>query len=165
MAVQHSGVKNIVLFGVKHCGKSSVGRLLASRLARVFVDTDQLVLALFKHKTQRDMRLRQFIQAYGQATFVAYEQLAVRYCSQLQGAVIAVGGSTLFNKNNHDALSASGTLVYLQVSALTSFRRIQYTGLPTFLDADDPLYSFVNYYKARVDHYAVIADHALKADG
>lgn len=142
--------KNIILYGVKHCGKTTAGRLLSRQLRRPFLDTDHMVQAAFKQQTGHDWRLREFIKCYGQNAFEQYERRAVRYCARQQGCIIAVGGSTLLRESNLIDLKATGLLIYLPVSPLVSFQRIQQTGLPTFLDPKDPLGSFLEYYRQRV---------------
>ncbi|HCF06377.1 MAG TPA: hypothetical protein DEU72_09140, partial [Desulfomicrobiaceae bacterium] len=68
--------KNIVLVGLRASGKTTVGRLLAERLACPFVDTDDLVEA------DLGMSIADFVAAHGWPAFRAAEEAAVeRACA------------------------------------------------------------------------------------
>lgn len=63
--------RNIVLIGMPASGKSTVGRLLAERLRRPFVDTDAVL------EQRHGMPLAELLQACGAAGFVAREEQAL----------------------------------------------------------------------------------------
>ena len=42
--------RNIVFLGIKHCGKSTHGKLLAERLNRRFLDTDDMLSEAYMKK-------------------------------------------------------------------------------------------------------------------
>ncbi|MBA3307956.1 MAG: hypothetical protein H0T04_04635 [Chloroflexi bacterium] len=81
--------ESIVLVGLPGSGKSAVGRCLAERLGRAFVDTDELV----HRRTGRHPA--ELIEAGGEAALRAFELDAVREARALPGAVIATGGGTV----------------------------------------------------------------------
>lgn len=98
--------RNIVLIGMPAVGKSTVGVLLAKRLARDFLDTDV-------HIQAREGRpLRAIIEADGTA---AFRQLEERYVVELdcRGSVIATGGSVIYGDAAMLHLQQWGTLIYL----------------------------------------------------
>ena len=49
------GRENVILVGFMGAGKSSVGRLLAKRLGRCFVETDDLIVAREGRSLQADV--------------------------------------------------------------------------------------------------------------
>src|SRR5262245_21423418 len=88
-------------------GKSSVGRALAERLGREFVDTDLLV----------ERALGKSIPAIfaddGEAAFRAADREAVHAAAARRGAVIATGGGVLNDPANLADLRAGGVLIWL----------------------------------------------------
>jgi shikimate kinase len=136
----------IVLIGPKHTGKTSVGRVLAERLGRPFVDLDDCIRER-SGKSPRELYIE------GPEVFRAAEAEALKVLVRDQGeatasAVIAAGGGLTDNEAALSCLGireGSGTparpwLVYIEVSAETAWGRIAGQGgeLPPFLRTENP---------------------------
>jgi len=108
----------IVLIGFMAAGKSAVGRRLASRLGRGFLDLDDLVTA---HTGQP---VADFIRAEGVAIFRRVEARALTEALNLRNTVVAAGGGALEAPANRAALARAGvTVVWLLVSPEEAWRR------------------------------------------
>ncbi|MBK7896739.1 MAG: shikimate kinase [Candidatus Promineifilaceae bacterium] len=124
-------IPNIILTGFMGTGKSSVGRLLAQRLQRPFLDTDALIV-------QRDGRSIATIFAEdGEATFRHWERTVARELAQQQGLVIATGGRLMLDEDNAELLAASGQVFCLTAAPQTILNRIKD-------DAERPLLNVPN---------------------
>lgn len=100
---------NIVLTGFMGTGKSTVGRRLAERLGRPFVDTDALI-------EQRHGPIAAIFAEHGEAHFRALEREVAAEVAKRRGTVVATGGRMLLDPVNEAALSASGVIVCLHAS-------------------------------------------------
>jgi shikimate kinase len=102
-------VKSWILVGMMGAGKSTVGRMLAERAGREFLDTDQLI-------TRRLGRpVNQLFQLYGQDAFREHEAAMIR--SLEPGAnVIATGGGTVLREDNWEQFRRLGATVYLEIA-------------------------------------------------
>jgi len=99
--------ENIILVGFMGAGKSSVGRLLAKRLGRCFVETDDLIVA-------RDGRsIAEIFRAEGEARFRQLEADLLDLLRLKRGDVIATGGGFPCREGRMDALKGMGTVVWL----------------------------------------------------
>lgn len=98
---------NIVLVGFMGAGKSSVGRLLARRLGRCFVETDDMIAAREGHS------IPDIFAERGEAYFRALEGEAVRLLALKRDEVIATGGGLPCREGRMEALRALGTVVWL----------------------------------------------------
>jgi shikimate kinase len=98
---------NIVLVGFMGAGKSSVGRLLASRLGRCFVETDDMITA------REGRSIPEIFAERGEAHFRALEGEVVRLLALKQGEVIATGGGLPCREGRMEALRELGTVVWL----------------------------------------------------
>ena len=78
---------NVILVGFMGAGKSSVGRLLARRLGRCFVETDDMITA------QEGRSIPDIFAERGEAHFRALEEETVRLLALKSGDVIATGGA------------------------------------------------------------------------
>jgi 3-dehydroquinate synthase len=114
---------NIVLAGFMGTGKSTVGRLVAARLGRPFVDTDQLVEA------QAGMPVKKIFEVRGEAEFRILERMACLRVSALRGHVVALGGGALLDPANTAALEAGGVLVLLTCEVDTLAQRLKESAL------------------------------------
>ena len=100
-------VQNIVLVGMPGCGKSAVGRLLARRLGKQFVDTDQMVEDMAKKP------IPAIFAQEGEAAFRALESRAVREAGSRTGCVISTGGGVVTRPGNRPPLRQNGVIVHL----------------------------------------------------
>jgi shikimate kinase len=84
----------VVITGFMGTGKTSVGRALAARLGRSFVDTDVMV----EQRTGRSVAA--IFASEGEAAFRAAESAALAAALGEPGAVIATGGGALVDPKN-----------------------------------------------------------------
>ncbi len=112
-----SVARSIYLVGMMGVGKSTVGPLLAARLGREFVDTDQEI----ERRTGRSVA--DIFDREGEAAFRRHEAEAVEAASS-EPAVIALGGGAIVQPGALERLSDRGDLVYLRASAEILLERI-----------------------------------------
>lgn len=100
-------VKPILLIGMMGCGKSTLGRMLAKRLGRAFIDLDGEI-------EQREGRsIPDIFAAEGDAGFRKYETAALLDALCADNAVIATGGGIVTREENIAAMREKGLVVWL----------------------------------------------------
>ncbi len=87
-------MNNIVLCGFMGCGKSSVGRIIARKLSRDFIDTDSYI------ESEQNMSIAQIFEQFGEAYFRDIEHRACATLADKSGLVIATGGGALTYERN-----------------------------------------------------------------
>ena len=97
------------LVGMMGSGKSAVGRLVAFRQDRPFVDTDTVI----EHLAERP--IRQIFAEEGEAWFREVEATAVSSLVSHDG-VVATGGGVVLREDNVVAMRSSGPVVWLRAS-------------------------------------------------
>ena len=110
--------KNIVITGFMGVGKSEVGREVARRLGREFVDMDALI------EERLGMTISDIFANYGERFFRQQERLLCRELGEKRGLVIATGGGALIPEENRRTLGASGMLVCLTCEVDEILRRL-----------------------------------------
>jgi len=112
-------MKNLVLTGFMGVGKTTAGKLVAEKLGRPFVDTDEII-------TQRvGKSVPQIFAEEGEPYFRELEAALCVELSTPQGLVISTGGGTLVPENNLKAIGAGGNVViYLSASLEGIFYRL-----------------------------------------
>ena len=98
---------NIVLVGFMGAGKSVCGRLLARRLGRCFVETDDMITA------REGRSIPEIFAGPGEARFRQLEAETLDALALKSGEVIATGGGTPCGEGRMDQLRALGTVVWL----------------------------------------------------
>lgn len=108
---------NIILIGMPGAGKSTVGVLLAKALTYNFLDTDISI------QRRENRRLQDIIEESGLEAFVDIEN---RVLSRLEvdGCVIATGGSAIYGEKAMEHLKTIGTVVYIRLSLEEIERRV-----------------------------------------
>ncbi len=98
-------------------GKSSVGRRLAERLQRRFIDTDREIEAAAGNT------VAEIFEREGESGFRARERLVIE-AAATRGAVVSLGGGAVAQPGIAESLAASGTIVYLRARPETLLRRV-----------------------------------------
>jgi shikimate dehydrogenase len=142
--------ENIILIGMPGCGKSTLGKALAARLGRPFVDTDALI-------TEAAGRSIPDIFAQdGEEAFRTLETEAVKTAGMMSGAVIATGGGVVTREGNRAALSQNGRLVFVK----RDLNKLPVAGRP--LSQSNPLEAL---YARRLPLYMSFADCEVDNNG
>ncbi len=110
---------NIVIVGYRGSGKTAVGRAVAQRLGRPFVDTDALI------EERAGRAIAEIFANDGELAFRQREAVVVREVAAVGGQVISVGGGAVLSAANVDALRAGGRTVWLDAPAETLWERIR----------------------------------------
>lgn len=108
---------NIILIGMPGCGKSTVGVVLAKVMGMHFCDTDIVI------QQREGRKLQDIINADGNEAFLKCEEEALASLD-IDGAVIATGGSAVYSDKAMLHLKKSGKVVYLKVSENEIERRL-----------------------------------------
>jgi shikimate kinase len=137
--------------GFMGTGKSEVGRRLAQRLGRSFVDTDQTI------EERAGKRVAAIFADEGEAEFRRLEREAVADAASRGGAVIAVGGGAVLDPENVRLLRAGGVLVHLTARPEVILRRVG-DGTSRPLLRDDPHATVTRLLAERAPAYAAVAD-------
>jgi shikimate kinase len=108
---------NIALIGFMGTGKSAVGRVLAEKLGREFVEMDQLI---------EEMAGKSIPEIFEQDGEIAFRELEIEVTKKVaRGSrqVIACGGGMVLNKINVDRLRETSRIVYLKASLRKILKR------------------------------------------
>lgn len=99
-----------MLIGPPGSGKSTVGRILAGRLGRELVDTDELF------ERRLGVPVPDYIRHHGEPAFRRAESRAVADACRRRGAIIATGGGAVLDPLNRWALWHHGTVAWLDAA-------------------------------------------------
>lgn len=99
--------ENIVLTGMPTSGKSTVGKLLADKLGKQYLDIDVLI------KEKHGITPAQIIRSRGEKAFRGIESDMVQELAPVNGAVISTGGGVILRQENVDALKRNGRIFFL----------------------------------------------------
>jgi shikimate kinase len=137
---------NVIFVGFMGAGKSTVGRLVARRLGRCFVETDDMITA------KEGRSIPEIFAAHGEAHFRALEDEALALLALKDGDVIATGGGLPCRDGRPEALRALGTVVWLAGDFASLYARAQAAGARPML-ADRRPEEVAALYESRVPYY------------
>jgi shikimate kinase len=100
---------NLVLFGFKGAGKTTIGRHMAQKMGWAFIDLDEQIPIAPYHS------LRELYQAIGETEFRKKEVCALRSIQSVTHTVIALGGGTILDPDNLVFAQSLGKLMYVAV--------------------------------------------------
>jgi len=109
---------NIILIGYRGSGKSTVGRRLAARMKRRFVDTDDLI-------ESKEGQISDIVKSHGWDYFRAVEKRMIEEISKEDNLVIALGGGAVLDPDNIVNLERNGLIIWLKADQQTLLKRIE----------------------------------------
>jgi shikimate kinase len=151
---------NIVLIGYRGTGKSTVGKILATRLGRELVSTDDEIVNRAK------LAIPEIVQRFGWEHFRDLESEVCRDLGRKDDLIIDTGGGAILRQQNVDILKRNGTLFWLTAEVPTIARRIggdtqrpSLTGTKSFTEEIQEVLEL------RLPKYQAAADHVIATDG
>lgn len=102
---------NIVLIGMAGCGKSTVGKVLAEKLGKELVDTDEMI------ENVEAMPIPEIIEKFGEVHFRNCENAAIILAGREKECVIATGGGVITRPENYNPLKQNGIIVFINRDA------------------------------------------------
>ncbi len=148
---------NVVLIGFKGSGKTTVGRALAQRLERPFVDLDQAIEHRYASSSGEPLAFRDIFRNLGAEAFRRLEAEVAGDLISTDGQVVSLGGGTPLISEPLRRQIAQSCVVYLKVEKEALFARIMDEGLPAFFDPGDPRASFEALLEEREPVYQALA--------
>jgi len=109
---------NIILIGYRGAGKSTVGRMLAARAGKKFVDSDDLV------EKHLGASIRDIVQSKGWQHFRALEKRVIEEICRGDHLIIAPGGGAVLDPANVRSLRKNGLIIWLQADGEVLHRRM-----------------------------------------
>ena len=110
---------NAILIGMPSSGKTTIGKELAKKLSKKFIDTDDEI-EKNTGRTPSDI-----IETDGEKAFRDIETQVIKSISGENGLIIATGGGAILREENVNYLKANGLVLYIKrdLELLTSKNR------------------------------------------
>jgi 3-dehydroquinate synthase len=143
---------NVFLVGLMGAGKTTIGRLLARRLNRRFIDSDHEIEA------RTGASIPWIFEIEGEASFRKREADMIRELSGQEGIVLATGGGAVLNPESRRLLAERGTVVYLRASVGSILQRTSHDKNRPLLQTADPRKKLEELTAQREPLYREIAD-------
>lgn len=149
---------NIFLVGLMGAGKSTVGRLLARRLGKRFVDTDHEI------EKRNGVTIPVIFEIEGEAGFRKREQEVLADLAQEPDLVLSTGGGIVLRPENRGVLREQGFVVYLSARPELLAERTRHDKSRPLLNVADPLARLRELHAERDPLYREVA-HAIVETG
>lgn len=142
-------------------GKNTIGKLLADKLEKNYIDMDQLLVL------QEKMPIKDFVNKSGWNKFREIESNLMKDLAKTKtNEVIATGGGVVENGQNIIQFkNKKDVIVWLKCSIETIISRIgDKTNIPLLTDADDFEQDLRRVYKERLPLYEKFADVTVSSE-
>lgn len=149
---------NLFLVGMPGAGKSTLGRQLARRLRKRFVDADAEL------ERRLGVSIPTIFEIEGEAGFRDREEATLADLTALTGIVLSTGGGAVLRPANRVRLKENGTVVYLHAEPATLWARVRHNRNRPLLQTSDPLGRLVELYAQRDALYRETADHVVDSE-
>ncbi len=156
---------HIIFIGFKSVGKSAIGKEIAARLHKSFIDIDKNIENMFESENQKKLSCRQIMLQHGQDYFRNLENKALQEVIISKPSIISLGGGTLLNEENQKLIRGNIIIHVIAPKSIT-FERIMINGRPAFFSPDEnPLETFNKLWDEREKTYKKLANFTIKNDG
>ncbi len=150
--------KSIVLIGMMGVGKSSIGRRLAERLGKPFVDADDEI------EMAANSSISDIFENYGEPHFRDGERRVIARLMAGEAKVIATGGGAFINEETRKLILAESVSIWLDADINILVERVSRRNHRPLLQGKDPRKILEELGKERNPIYA-LADMHIRSDG
>ncbi len=149
---------NLFLVGLPGAGKSTLGRQLARRLGRSFIDADAEL------ERKLGVTIPTIFEIEGEASFRDREEAVLAEVAAFSNIVLATGGGVVIRPSNRERLKLNGTVVYLHALPETLRERTRRSRHRPLLNAADPVARLAELYALRDPLYREVAATVVESN-
>ena len=147
---------NIYLIGLMGSGKTTLGKSLAKKLNRPFIDTDQLI----EQKSGVDVSM--IFEFEGEIGFRERETKLLSEIALKKEHIVSTGGGIILSKYNRDVIAKSGIIFYLKTQPAELFIRLQNDKTRPLLQGTNLKEKLTKIYAERCTLYEMTADYIIE---
>lgn len=148
----------IILVGMMGCGKTTVGRRLAARIGREFIDADK------EMESRCGVPITTIFELEGEDGFRHRESLLIAELSRIGAVVIATGGGVVLLPANRECLRERGFVIYLRAGIAELWQRLKRDRVRPLLQTPNPRQRIADLLAQREPLYQEVA-HLTVASG
>ena len=137
-------------------GKSSVGKVLAKRLGKVFIDSDHEI------EKRCGVKIPTIFEMEGEEGFRKRESAVIKELCQMQDIVLATGGGSVLLPENRQILQIHGHVVYLRANPHELWLRTRHDRGRPLLNIQDPEQKLKELFDLRDPIYLSIAHQIIE---
>lgn len=149
--------KNLFLIGYRGTGKTTIGMIVAKKLGKNFVDTDDLIVKI------ANKSIPKIFSEDGEEKFRKIETAALKKASEMENSVISCGGGIITKDRNFEILK-KGVVCLLTLNKKEIYRRIYTDSNRPSLTDKDPMAEIEHLLEVRGPLYKKAADFTIKTD-
>ncbi|MFC5459596.1 bifunctional shikimate kinase/3-dehydroquinate synthase AroKB [Massilia niabensis] len=144
--------ENVFLVGLMGSGKTTIGRQIARRLGKRFIDSDHAIEA------RTGATIPWIFEIEGEASFRRREADMIRELTSQRGVVLATGGGAVLDPASRAYLAERGTVIYLRAGISSILQRTAHDKNRPLLQTADPRRKLEELLAQREPLYREIAD-------
>ncbi len=149
-------MNNIILCGFMGCGKSTIGKIIAKKTGKKFIDMDSYI------EEKAEMKISEIFEKFGEERFRDMEHEACKELSEKKGMVIASGGGAFTFDRNVEVFKGKDKIVFLNVSLETIKYRLRNDKVRPLLQRPDKDKAMEELYNKRFPIYKKASDIIVK---
>jgi len=149
---------NLFLVGLPGAGKSTLGRQLARRLNKRFIDADAEL------EQRLGVSIPTIFEIEGEAGFRDREEATLAELTQFTEIVLSTGGGVVLRPGNRARLKENGTVIYLHADPAILWERVRHSRSRPLLQTTDPRNRLATIYEEGDALYREVADHVVDSD-
>lgn len=148
-------MSNIYIMGFMGTGKTTVGKMLAEKMNKLFVDLDEEI------EKREGTSIVTIFEDKGEQYFRELETLMLIEFAQKDNIIVSTGGGSIVTQGNLEIIQKSGTLVALMASPEEILKRTSGNIDRPLLDVDDQLDTIKRLLFERAPYY-MKANHIVE---
>lgn len=148
---------NLILVGMMGSGKTTMGRILARHLGKVFVDSDEEIIK------RTGVTIPHIFDVEGEAGFRLRETAAIRDLVRRDNTVLATGGGAVLAEENRALMQQNGIVVYLKANVHDLWQRTRHDRNRPLLQTSDPLEKLTELFQQRDPLYQQVSDIVVQS--